>query len=91
MNDLINKHIAACLILVAGVCLPVLTSHDYDWSKFFTPTPFLAIPILYFLALLGLVLYVYGIKGKHITSDDFDARFQKKRITQERNFNPLLM
>lgn len=89
MNPLINKHIAACLILIVGICLPVLLYPDYDWSKIFTPTPFLVIPIMYFLFLLGLVLHVYGIKGKDITSDDFDTRVQEKINYAREKFQPI--
>ena len=74
LNRSVNGTPAAIIIVIAAITIPVCFLRDVDWKNVELSITTVLIPVLYGVAVAGMVFIVLGKSGPSITSSETDVK-----------------
>ncbi len=89
INRQVDGKLAAIVIGIVSVVLPVYGLRDMDWENMEFSFLSALLPLLYVSAITGLIFLALGKEGQHITSKETDLKIAKAYWKIQKNLVPV--
>gem|GEM_PF-5116801 len=89
LNQPINKNIAATIIGLAGIIIPIYGPYGTDWSNAEFNVLSILLPLLWVVFVVGFIFLVLDKKGKEVTSEETDQEIVKSYTRLQKKLTPL--